>query len=87
MNFRSFHALKRGRFILSFSLFMLLIFTHCSRPQTSGIPCFSFSQIAYHPPLPVCRLVNDRIVTVWACWTCMSLIMTIISQMTAQKEY
>ena len=48
--------------MLSFSHFMLLIFTHCLSPSTSGmlthdstssIPCYSFSHIAFHPPLPV----------------------------------
>ena len=43
--------------MLSFSLFMLLIFTHCSRSSTSrmlthdstsGVPFYSFSHIAYH---------------------------------------
>ena len=36
MDFRPFHDLRTWKVMLSFSLFMLLIFTHCSRALTSG---------------------------------------------------
>ena len=36
MDFRPFHDLRTWKVMLSFSLFMLLIFAHCSRPLTSG---------------------------------------------------
>ena len=46
-----------ARFVFCYT--MLLIFTHCLPPSTSGV-------------LTVCRFVKDRIVTVWAYWTCMT---------------
>ena len=91
MDLRPFHALRTWKvYVVIFSFhtthFQTLLTPLTSgmltHDWTSGIPCYSFSHIACHPPLPVCwrtiRLpvcwfVSDhrRIVAVWIYWTCM----------------